>query len=150
MTHYYVYKITCTSTKEFYIGCRTSKKPPAQDGSYMGAGVWAKKQASFKREKEILKIFDCLKEARAFELITIRKYIRHKKCMNVSGKSLANFLRQKKEVKRKELYEDIRKHNRWRMNKEYFCTNTKWINETYPNQYRLDDQGVYIFIGNSR
>lgn len=148
--YHYVYKLTCVVNDEFYFGCRSSKVTPEQDRSYMGSGTWARRKDVPYRKKEILAVFETRNDAANFELEMIRKHASKRKCMNIHAKSPEAIQRQKRKEKEKAMFDDIKKYNQWRMNKVYFCTNTKWISEAYPNQYRLDDQGVYIFIGNSR
>lgn len=75
MKTHYVYKITDSKTKQFYIGSRTCECLPIND-DYMGSpSVWSPKDKN-RLEKEIIKSdFKTRKDAIEFEAILIEKNI---------------------------------------------------------------------------
>lgn len=55
--HHYVYRTSMG--KSFYIGCRSSKKPPEEDAKYLGSGMWILCSIHYvKPIKEILSIHE--------------------------------------------------------------------------------------------
>lgn len=80
---HYVYRITDPETQEFYIGARTCRGDPAQDG-YMGSGAWFHRRISDGRSlsKTIIQRFKTKGEAFAVERDLILQWINNPLCMN--------------------------------------------------------------------
>lgn len=85
---HYTYKTINLQTGDFYLGVRSSKKPPGED-PYLGSGVRItnaiKKYGRSSFKKEILATYPSRAVANDAEKLLIEKHLGHQNCYNIAN-----------------------------------------------------------------